>query len=46
MTEYGEGMLTQEQCADLLAYHWQRAQEVFTEQEREIAGLEKLKELK
>ncbi len=34
-------LLTQGECADLLAYHWQRAQDVFTEHERIIANLEK-----
>jgi hypothetical protein len=34
-------MLTQGECADLLAYHVGRAHEVFAEQERTIANLEK-----
>ena len=41
MTEHGKDLLTQEQCADLLAYHVARAQEVLIEQERTIAVLEK-----
>ena len=46
MTENGKDrsyidLLTQEQCADLLAYHVARAQEVLAEQETLIAVLER-----
>ena len=42
MTESGlKKLLTQEQCADLLAYHVQRAQDFFQEREQYIATLEK-----
>jgi len=36
-----ERLLTQKECSDLLAYHVQRAQDFFQEQERRIATLEK-----
>ncbi len=39
--EREEHLITQKECGDLLAYHWQRAQDVFTEHERQIANLER-----